>query len=90
TEVAIDTGLTRDLYVALGESLGQDNWAMRIYIKPFVSWIWGGCALMVLGGLLAVCDRRYRLRRRSTSSRIAPNTALANPSLAMPPTEEPR
>ncbi|UGS90217.1 heme lyase CcmF/NrfE family subunit [Ralstonia wenshanensis] len=90
TEVAIDTGLTRDLYVALGESLGQDNWAMRIYIKPFVSWIWGGCALMVLGGLLAVCDRRYRLRRRSTSPRIAPDTALANPSLAMPATEESR
>ncbi|ENZ76846.1 MULTISPECIES: heme lyase CcmF/NrfE family subunit [Ralstonia] len=88
TEVAIDSGITRDLYVALGESLGQDNWAMRIYIKPFVGWIWAGCVLMVLGGLLAVCDRRYRLRRRFTSSRAAPDTARGGPSLAMPATEE--
>jgi cytochrome c-type biogenesis protein CcmF len=59
TEAAIDTGITRDLYVALGESEG-DGWIVRVYIKPFIDWIWGGCILMALGGLLAVTDRRYR------------------------------
>ena len=63
TEAAIDTGFTRDLYVSLGEPLGDDAWAVRIQHKPFVDWIWGGALLMALGGLLAVCDRRYRLAR---------------------------
>jgi cytochrome c-type biogenesis protein CcmF len=61
TEAAIDTGLTRDLYVSLGEPLDDGAWSVRIYYKPFVDWIWGGCLLMALGGLLAVSDRRYRL-----------------------------
>jgi cytochrome c-type biogenesis protein CcmF len=63
TEAAIDTGLTRDVYVALGERLeggASPAWAMRVYYKPFVSWIWGGCLLMALGGALAALDRRYR------------------------------
>ncbi len=61
TEAAIDAGFTRDLFFALGESL-QDSgaWSMRIYYKPFVRWIWLGALLMGFGGLLAVCDRRYR------------------------------
>ena len=64
TEVAIDRGITRDLYVALGEQLDDSGaWSVRVYHKPFVNWIWGGCVLMALGGLLAVADRRYRLRR---------------------------
>ena len=64
TEAAIDTTPLRDLYVSLGDPIDGDTWAVRVYHKPFVSWIWGGCALMALGGLLAVTDRRYRLATR--------------------------
>jgi cytochrome c-type biogenesis protein CcmF len=61
TEAGIDAGLTRDLFVALGEPLGNDGaWALRIYYKPFVRWIWMGGVFMALGGLLAVFDKRYR------------------------------
>ena len=63
TEVAIDRGLRRDLYVALGEPVGPTAWSVRLHHKPLVNWIWGGCVLMALGGLLAVMDRRYRARR---------------------------
>lgn len=63
TEVAIDRGLRRDLYVALGEPVGATAWSVRLHHKPLVNWIWGGCVLMALGGLLAVMDRRYRARR---------------------------
>ena len=62
TEAAIDRGFTRDLYVSRGESIGPQDWTMRIYYKPFIDWIWAGCVLMALGGILAVCDRRYRKR----------------------------
>ncbi|CAG4902437.1 heme lyase CcmF/NrfE family subunit [Paraburkholderia gardini] len=73
TEAAIDRGVFRDLYVALGEQVGErgsagpsrDAWTMRIHIKPFVSWIWAGCLLMALGGALAASDRRYRLASRT-------------------------
>jgi cytochrome c-type biogenesis protein CcmF len=64
TEAAIDYGLTRHLYVSLGDSLGGGAWTLRIQIKPFVGWIWGGCLLMALGGLLAAADRRYRVAQR--------------------------
>ncbi|MCW5663540.1 MAG: heme lyase CcmF/NrfE family subunit [Piscinibacter sp.] len=63
TEADIDAGLTRDLYVSLGEPVGNAGaWIVRIYVKPFVDWIWGGCFLMALGGLLAASDRRYRAK----------------------------
>jgi cytochrome c-type biogenesis protein CcmF len=65
TEAAIDVGLTRDLYVSLGEPVEGDAWIVRVYVKPFIDWIWGGCLLMALGGLLAVTDRRYRSKQRS-------------------------
>ncbi|MBC8058844.1 MAG: c-type cytochrome biogenesis protein CcmF, partial [Rhizobiales bacterium] len=82
TETAIDRGLTRDLYVALGEPVGAGAWGMRVYYKPFVGWIWGGCVLMALGGLLAVLDRRYRaLRSRETMS--APTPVPMRPALAL-------
>jgi cytochrome c-type biogenesis protein CcmF len=68
TEADIDTGITRDLYVSLGEPLGEDAWVVRVYCKPFVDWIWGGCFLMAIGGVLAVSDRRYRLARRGATS----------------------
>jgi len=64
TEAAIDWGLTRDLYVSLGEPLGDGDWALRIYYKPYVRWIWLGGLCMALGGLLTITDRRYRLAGR--------------------------
>lgn len=63
TEAAIDPGVFRDLYVALGESLDHGAWAVRIQIKPFVRWIWFGALIMGLGGILAVSDKRYRTQK---------------------------
>jgi len=63
TEADINAGLFRDLYIALGEKLEGDAWAVRIHYKPFVRWIWLGAIFMALGGLLAVTDRRYRLSK---------------------------
>ncbi|GAA0715356.1 heme lyase CcmF/NrfE family subunit [Dokdonella soli] len=61
TESAIDPGLFRDVYVALGEAVGDDGaWAVRVYVKPFVRWIWLGALLMMLGGFIAAADRRFR------------------------------
>ncbi|QLB43696.1 heme lyase CcmF/NrfE family subunit [Mannheimia pernigra] len=62
TEAAIDWGFTRDLYAALGEKLEDDSWAVRLYYKPFIRWIWIGGLFMALGGLLCMMDKRYRLR----------------------------
>ena len=69
TEAAIDSSLIRDVYVSLGERLeggASPAWAMRVYHKPFITWIWGGCLLMALGGAMAALDRRYR--RKVTAS----------------------
>jgi cytochrome c-type biogenesis protein CcmF len=72
TEVAIEPGLTRDLYLALGEPLDDGSWAVRIHYKPFVRWLWLGALLMALGGFLAIADPRYRLaRRRAAMPRAA-------------------
>ena len=60
TEAAIERGITRDIYVALGEELGGDAWAIRVHTKPFVRWIWAGALLMMLGGLVTATDRRFR------------------------------
>jgi cytochrome c-type biogenesis protein CcmF len=65
TEASIRTGFLRDLYVSLGEPIpGTNAWAVRVYIKPFVDWIWAGCLLMALGGIMAISDRRYRIHAR--------------------------
>ncbi len=61
TEAAIRSGLTGDLYVSLGEALDDKTWTVRVYVKPFVDWIWGGAFMMALGGFLAMADRRYRV-----------------------------
>ena len=61
TEAAIQPGLTRDLYVSLGDPLEGGGWLVRVQHKPFVDWIWGGCLIMAVGGLLAAADRRYRV-----------------------------
>ena len=62
TEAAIDPGVARDLYVALGEPLGGGSWAVRVHVKPFVRWIWLGAVLMALGGFVTATDRRFRRR----------------------------
>jgi cytochrome c-type biogenesis protein CcmF len=63
TEAGIDSGLTRDLFVALGERLDNGDWSLRIYVKPFVNWIWLGSFIMAFGGVLSISDRRYRMGR---------------------------
>ncbi len=73
TEVAIDRGLLRDVYIALGDPVSATAWSVRLHHKPFVNWIWIGCVLMALGGLLAVMDRRYR-KVRVRSQVAAPAT----------------
>ena len=62
TEAGIDAGFTRDLYGALGEPLEQGAWAVRLNVKAYVRWIWLGGLMMGLGGVLAACDRRYRVK----------------------------
>jgi cytochrome c-type biogenesis protein CcmF len=66
TEAAIDPGIFRDLYVSLGEQIPDSGgaWAVRVYYKPFVDWIWAGCLLMALGGIFAISDRRYRIHAK--------------------------
>ncbi|HAD71559.1 MAG TPA: heme lyase NrfEFG subunit NrfE, partial [Gammaproteobacteria bacterium] len=65
TEMAIDAGFLRDLFVTLGEEKESGAWSMTIYVKPFVRWIWLGAILMAFGGTLAAGDKRYRrLRQR--------------------------
>jgi cytochrome c-type biogenesis protein CcmF len=80
TESAIDPGLFRDIYVALGEPIGTDGaWAVRIYIKPFVRWIWLGALFMMLGGFVAATDRRFRAlpERSPAESKASPSTTSA-------------
>ena len=80
TEAAIDPGLFGDLYVSLGEPVDGGAWSVRVYHKPFVTWIWFGCIVMAIGGFLALSDRRYRLAQRSgaTVSGVAPGAAGAD------------
>jgi cytochrome c-type biogenesis protein CcmF len=72
TEAAIDPGLTRDVYVSLGDPLeGNDGaWSVRVYYKPFVDWIWAGAFLMAFGGVLAISDRRYRVKAMAAQPAI--------------------
>ncbi|MCZ6659249.1 MAG: heme lyase CcmF/NrfE family subunit [Gammaproteobacteria bacterium] len=71
TEAAIDAGFFKDIYVSLGEPLANGDWAVRIYIKPFVRWIWFGCLMMAFGGALAVADKRYRRLQARSARRLA-------------------
>ncbi|CAN0564694.1 unnamed protein product, partial [Ectocarpus sp. 12 AP-2014] len=61
TEAAIDYRILRDLYVVIGDRQNDGGWTLRTYIKPFASWIWGGCLIMALGGVLSLSDRRFRV-----------------------------
>ena len=70
TNAAIDTGVFRDLYVAMGEPAGEnDGWSFRIQYKPFVDWIWAGAFLMAAGGVLALTDRRYVISAKKKINR---------------------
>lgn len=71
SQAAIDTGLTRDLFVALGDAVDDKTWTLRIQVKPFMNWIWAGCLLMAIGGLLALADRRYRVLATRRANRAA-------------------
>ena len=71
TEAAIDSGVLGDVYVSLGEPAGAGAWSVRVYHKPFVTWIWAGCALMAFGGVVAALDRRYRRRRGLAERRVS-------------------
>ena len=67
TEADIHTGVIKDLYVSLGEPIENGAWSVRIYVKPFVQWIWAGAILMALGGILALTDRRYRMMNKKVA-----------------------
>ena len=79
TEAGIDSGLTRDLFVALGEQLKNGDWSLRIYVKPFINWIWLGAFIMALGGVLSISDKRYRTAKVSKKSK---STTSSNPVIA--------
>jgi cytochrome c-type biogenesis protein CcmF len=79
TEAAIDGNLIRDLYIALGEPLDSHDkngaWAVRVYCKPFVRWLWLGALLMAFGGVLAMSDKRYRLAKKTAIQQPVVETA---------------
>jgi cytochrome c-type biogenesis protein CcmF len=78
TEAGIDAGWSRDLFVALGDDLGQGAWSVRLQYKPMVRFIWLGAAVMAFGGLLAITDRRYRIAvRESAAAETAAGTRVA-------------
>jgi len=74
TEAGIDRGVTRDLYVALGDPQADGAWALRTYVKPFSNWIWAGAFLMAAGGVVSLTDRRYRIG--APARRAVPPAAL--------------
>ncbi|MDE2148449.1 MAG: heme lyase CcmF/NrfE family subunit [Gammaproteobacteria bacterium] len=77
TEAAIDPGLGRDLYVALGQQMDNGSWSVRLQVKPLVRFIWLGGLFMVLGGVLTVTDKRYRTARRSALERLGDSPLAA-------------
>ena len=81
TEAAINGGISRDIYVSLGEAVGDGAWTVRVHIKPFIRWIWFGCLMMAFGGLLAASDRRYRAARQREAA-LAPDATVVRSSTA--------
>ncbi len=75
TEAAVDSNPLRDLYISMGEQLPSGEWIVRVQHKPFIVWIWGGCLMMMAGGVLALSDRRYRVPQRSVSASPAQEAA---------------
>jgi cytochrome c-type biogenesis protein CcmF len=82
TEAAISPGFLRDLYVSLGEPLEGGAWSVRLYHKPFIDWIWGGCLVMAVGGVLAISDRRYRLAWRRKAVEVPAGTQMARQTVS--------
>jgi cytochrome c-type biogenesis protein CcmF len=74
TEAAIDPGLWRDIYVAMGDALDDGAWAVRLHYKPMVRFIWLGALIMAAGGLLAIVDKRYKLKVKT--SKAPANTSV--------------
>jgi cytochrome c-type biogenesis protein CcmF len=72
TEADIDGGLFRDIFIAIGERLSNDAWAIRLQYKPLVRWLWLGALFMAAGGGLAISDRRYRIRVRTRDRDVVP------------------
>jgi len=70
TEADMDAGLFRDLYIALGEPIGDSAWAVRVQYKPFVRWVWFGGLLIALGGFTTLLDRRYRTAKRKVAAEV--------------------
>ena len=77
TEAAIDRSLVRDVYLSMGEPLGERAWVVRAHVKPFVNWIWLGCVLMAIGGFVAAADRRYRRRAVERAAQALPGGQVA-------------
>jgi len=76
-EAALGVNFRRDLLATMGESLGKGAWSFRLQVRPLMSLLWLGAALMALGGLCAATDRRYRQAVRSTAT-----DPLASPARA--------
>jgi cytochrome c-type biogenesis protein CcmF len=77
TEAAIDNGITRDVYVVIGDPQDDGGWAVRTYIKPFANWIWAGSIVMALGGILSLTDRRYRVAAGARRTRASASSVPA-------------
>ncbi len=82
TEAGIDSNLVRDLFIAMGEPLDNGAWAVRVYYKPFVIWIWLGAGIMSLGGVLSMADKRYRLASIAKLKNVL--TAHSSPAKSEP------
>ena len=89
TEASIDATLARDVFVALGEPVGDGAWAVRVQVKPLIRLIWLGPLIMAIGGLLAVSDRRYRMRVRAGTKAPVPEPAADAGRPAAPGTAAP-
>ncbi|NRA54734.1 MAG: heme lyase CcmF/NrfE family subunit [Gammaproteobacteria bacterium] len=77
TEAGIDSTLTRDLFVALGDPLDNDAWAVRVYVKPFINLLWMAGALVALGGFICIGDRRYRVKKTADNKQQPIETVAA-------------
>jgi len=77
TEAGIEVDWNRDLFVAMGEDLGNGTWSMRVQYKPMVRFIWLGALVMAIGGFIAITDRRYRARREAATAPVAAGAAPA-------------
>ena len=81
TEAGIYSTVFRDLFIAMGEPLDDGAWAIRVYIKPFVTWIWAGAVFMALGGVCSISDRRYRMAKLAKVKKaVTPGSVITGES----------